>query len=221
MLNESAVTAETRQGGGKGLTVGTGERNVCVSASARRASGERGAALVETAILIPVVLMITFGLIEFSSAYQSSSTATAASRVGGPNRVGGGAAPDLRDRRRRRGRDRVEAVPADEPVEMWIYQANDNGLPGRRRFDRLQHVHDQVHQVHLALGDAERSTPRTRAAAAGRYTQQNACNPSDWDSVGVYVKLNHKFLTRLFGANITLTDHAVFRLEPAPTQLCP
>ena len=36
--------------------------------NARRASGERGAALVETAILIPVVLMITFGLIEFSSA---------------------------------------------------------------------------------------------------------------------------------------------------------
>ena len=48
--------------------------------NARRASGERGAVLVETAILIPVVLMITFGLIEFSSAYQSSSTATAASR---------------------------------------------------------------------------------------------------------------------------------------------
>ena len=36
----------------------------------------------------------------------------------------------------------------------------------------------------------------------------------------MYVKLNHKFLTKLFGASITLTDHAVFRLEPAPTQLC-
>jgi hypothetical protein len=53
------------------------------------------------------------------------------------------------------------------------------------------------------------------------YTQQNACNSAMWDSVGVYIKLNHKFLTRLFGANITLSDHAVFRLEPAPTQLCP
>jgi hypothetical protein len=37
----------------------------------------------------------------------------------------------------------------------------------------------------------------------------------------VYVKLNHKFLTKLFGATIKLADHAVFRLEPAPTQLCP
>ena len=47
------------------------------------------------------------------------------------------------------------------------------------------------------------------------------CNTTNWDSVGVYVKLNHKFLTKLFGANINLADHAVFRLEPAPTQLCP
>ena len=37
----------------------------------------------------------------------------------------------------------------------------------------------------------------------------------------MYVKLKHKFLTKLFGADITLADHAVFRLEPAPTQLCP
>lgn len=36
--------------------------------------------MVETAILIPVILLITFGLIEFSSAYRSASVATAASR---------------------------------------------------------------------------------------------------------------------------------------------
>ena len=35
-----------------------------------RAQRERGAVLVETAILIPVIVLITFGLIEFSAAYQ-------------------------------------------------------------------------------------------------------------------------------------------------------
>ena len=53
------------------------------------------------------------------------------------------------------------------------------------------------------------------------YTVQNACNQNAWDSVGVYVKLRHRFLTQLFGVAVTLADHAVFRLEPAPTQLCP
>jgi hypothetical protein len=35
------------------------------------------------------------------------------------------------------------------------------------------------------------------------------------------VKLRHAFITKLFGATIDLADHSVFRLEPAPTQLCP
>ena len=54
----------------------------------REHSRERGAALVETAILIPVVIMITFGLIEFSSAYQSSSVAIGIGPYCGPHRFG-------------------------------------------------------------------------------------------------------------------------------------
>jgi Flp pilus assembly protein TadG len=45
-----------------------------------RSRDERGAALIETAILIPVVILITFGLIEFSSAYQSSAVAASTAR---------------------------------------------------------------------------------------------------------------------------------------------
>ena len=50
--------------------------------NAARMHGERGAALVEAAIAMPLVILLTFGLIEFSSAYQSSSIATAAARAG-------------------------------------------------------------------------------------------------------------------------------------------
>ena len=103
---------------------------------------------------------------------------------------------------------------------MWIYQANDKGYPGRT-VDRLQHVHDELHQVQRGSRRPGRSTPRTPPAAAGRTPRRTRATRQSWDSVGVYVKLNHKFLTKLFGATITLTDHAVFRLEPAPTQLCP
>ena len=52
------------------------------------------------------------------------------------------------------------------------------------------------------------------------YQTQQACDVVNWDSVGVFIKLNHKYITNLFGTSITLTDHAVFRLEPAPTQAC-
>ena len=36
----------------------------------------------------------------------------------------------------------------------------------------------------------------------------------------MYVKLDHKFVTKLFGASVTLTDHAVFRFEPVASSQC-
>ena len=182
-------------------------------------SRERGAVLVETAILIPVVLLITFGLIEFSSAYQSSSVASASARDCGAHRLGRGAAPDVRDRCGGGGGTALQTVAGRRA-------RRDVGLPRQRRpatrsRAASRNVHHELHQVHVGARRPQASTPRIRPAAAGRYTTQNACNTTNWDSVGVYVKLKHKFLTKLFGANINLADHAVFRLEPAPTQLCP
>ena len=101
---------------------------------------------------------------------------------------------------------------------MWIYKANDNGYPGTAH--RLQQLLDELHQVQLGARRRRRSTPRTPSGADGRPRRRHACDASNWDSVGVFVKLNHKYITKLFGASINLTDHAVFRLEPAPTQLC-
>ena len=101
---------------------------------------------------------------------------------------------------------------------MWIYRAN---TPATRSRGRLLARARRTASSTTGSRRPGRSTPRTPTGGGWPYTTQNACNSSNWDSVGVYVKLNHKFLTKLFGANINLTDHAVFRLEPAPTQLCP
>ena len=116
----------------------------------------------------------------------------------GPYRLGRGAAPDLRDRRRGRGRDRVEdrARPTSRS-RCGSTAPTPADIPESRR--GFASLHDELHQVHLALGDAA-STPRTRRGGGWPYDQQNACNSANWDSVGVYVKLNHKFLTKLFGA---------------------
>ncbi len=101
---------------------------------------------------------------------------------------------------------------------MWVYKADPTtGLPPSGNFTTC--AADCIQYTWL---QATRSFDTANPSGGGwSYSTQNACNPSLWDSVGVYVKLKHRFLTRLFGADITLADHAVFRLEPAPTQLCP
>ena len=103
---------------------------------------------------------------------------------------------------------------------MWIYRANDKGYPGADGLTTFSTCTTKCisYQWVPARG---RSTPPRPAASGWVSTTQKACSPADWDSVGVYVKLRHKYITKLFGATIDLTDHAVFRLEPAPTQLCP
>ncbi len=108
-------------------------------------------------------------------------------------------------------------MAADEPVEMWIYRANTAGYPESGGFSSCT-----THCIKYTWVPSTRTFDTASPTGGGwAYTTQNACNTTNWDSVGVYVKLNHKFLTKLFGAQINLADHAVFRLEPAPTQLCP
>ncbi len=182
-----------------------------------KVSGERGAVLVETAILIPVVIIITFGLIEFSSAYQSSSVASASARTAARTASAEALLPTYATDAAAAAATALKTVPNNEPVEMWIYRANTAGYPESGGFSACT-----TNCIKYNWLPGSRTFDTANATGGGwAYTTQNACNSTNWDSVGVYVKLNHRFLTKLFGATINLSDHAVFRLEPTPTQLCP
>jgi Flp pilus assembly protein TadG len=184
---------------------------------AARAEKERGAVLVETAILIPVIVLITFGLIEFSSAYQSASVAASSARAAARTASAEALLSNYATDAATAAATALRTIPADEPVEMWVYKANSNGYPGTGT-DFSSCTTNCIKYTWLK---ATRTFDTANPGGSGwPATQQHACDVTNWDSVGVYVKLNHKFLTKLFGATITLTDHAVFRLEPAPTQLC-
>jgi Flp pilus assembly protein TadG len=182
-----------------------------------RMRGERGAALVELAILLPVVILLAFGMIEFSSAYQSSSTASASARSGA--RVAS-AEPRLSSfavDAATAAATALHTVSNTEPVEMWVYRATATGFPDSGNFTSCT-----TNCIKYTWVPATRTFDTANPSGGGwSYLTQNACNQAAWDSVGVYVKLNHKFITKLFGVSITVADHAVFRLEPAPTALCP
>jgi hypothetical protein len=178
---------------------------------------ERGAVLVETAILIPLVVIITFGMIEFSSAYQSSSVASASARTAARTASAEALLPTFATDAAAAAATALKTVSANEPVEIWIYRANAAGYPESGGFSSCT-----THCIKYTWLPGTRVFDTANPSGGGwLYSDQNACNQANWDSVGVYVKLNHRYLTRLFGATISLADHAVFRLEPAPTQLCP
>ena len=53
----------------------------------RRARGDRGAAAVEFAIVVPVLLTILLGIVEFASSCATTSASPSATRVGAAHRV--------------------------------------------------------------------------------------------------------------------------------------
>ena len=96
---------------------------------------ERGAALVETAILIPLVILLTFGLIEFSSAYQSSAVATSASRAAARTGSAEALLPTYAIDAATAAATALHTVGANEPQVLWIYKADaTTGLPSSGNF---------------------------------------------------------------------------------------
>ena len=44
--------------------------------------------------------------------------------------------------------------------------------------------------------------------------------PDPFDSVGVYLKVRHNFVTNFFGSSKIIAEHTIMRLEPQPAASC-
>ena len=106
-------------------------------------------------------------------------------------------------------RSAVPTLPSDVPQELWIYKANSQGYPGSgSSFSSCA-----TNCIKYTYNPASKSFVASPGGGGWPASTHQVCT-QPYDEIGVYVKLNHHFVTRLFGADVTLTDHAVFRFEP-------
>jgi hypothetical protein len=189
-----------------------------MSSVTRPAAGERGAALVEFAVILPVLVAITFGAVEFGFALKATQTVSSATRSGVRT-------ASSQPRETGYAQDAAAAVatalnvlPADAPQELWVYKADTNGWPVGRTGFGSGCDSDKCYRYTWVAGS------RTWAQVSGTGwapATQTACGGAVSDEVGVYLRVTHRYLTGLFGTDRTLTDHAVMRLEPVPGQCRP
>jgi Flp pilus assembly protein TadG len=186
-------------------------------ARARIDAGERGAALVEAAILMPVVLLIVFGAIEFSSLYKDAATLSSATRAGGRT-------ASAEPRNANMPTDTAAAVstalstfPSSAPQQLWVYDATfSSNPPGSCSGNCVSFTWNPSSKT-FNTGTYDPSRPPTWIS------DQNACsNQQTWARVGVYVTAQHPFVTNLFGVGTTksLSSNAIFRIEPLPSSQC-
>ena len=91
---------------------------------------ERGAVLVETVVVLPLVLLLVFGIVEWSAAYHDSSVTADAARAGGRIASAQARNPDYATNAAASVAAALSTLPSNAPQELWIYKANSNGYPG-------------------------------------------------------------------------------------------
>jgi len=193
---------------------------------------DSGASAVEAALIIPVILLIVFGIIDFSLLMRDHVAATSAVRAGArvasaEARIPGvydpatGApaslpalAQDAANAIQRAG----SAMPKDAIDELWVYEADAAGYP-----KGASGTFNSCSSNCVKFRWVDTLDKFQYKSGSWNYTSINAC-PGDPNAqaVGVYLRSTHKFIfASFFGASAGVADHAVMKFEPIPsTQVC-
>lgn len=184
----------------------------------RRARRERsrGVALVEAAFAFPVVLLITFAVIEFGLIYMTESTTVSSSQAGA--RLGAATVPlepvpaDAYDAMRDEVVETIDAMSSrGTPQQLWIYRADADGTPlGGPGFSSC-------------AVDCRAYTwnGTTFANPVGNWPTPDACIAGGLDDVGVYITVRHDLVSGLLFESVDIEEHTTNQLEPLPTEQCP
>lgn len=206
------------------------------------ARSQRGAVAVEAALVTPLLIALVLGIIEMALLMKDDVALTSAVRNGGRiassnlDKGAGGVneggdcvspcspsdAPMFAQLAANAIQTTGSALPKDSIQELWVYKANGKGYP-----------------CTLSSGcDANTSTSMTCGAYCVKYKWNstkdqfryysgswdwqsvNACAGNNPDSVGIYLKAKHSWVSGFFGKSIDIDDHAVFSFEPLPTLTC-
>ncbi len=109
----------------------------------------------------------------------------------------------------------LRTLPEDAPQELWIYRANTQGYPGTGTdFDTCGSS-----CIEFTWNPSTSDWNTTTAGGGWAASAHQVCS-EPFDQIGVYVKIRHDFVTKLFGATLDLDDHSVFRFEPTPSAVC-
>ena len=206
-------------------------------ARARRDGGaERGATLVEFALVLPLLLLLTFGIIEFALVFNANSNVAHASRAGGRTAGISSLDPQLEYKAAQAAANALNISPSDvsgpPTVCVGKYVAGSANPCGDYSMT--------FSLVHPGTPDSPMWEVDTGGLPPGQYppadnwpvaNRNYGCavngTPGTFDKVAVHVAVRHELLVPglfavFFGNDNapTLSTTSVFQLEPVPTSTC-
>ncbi len=178
-----------------------------------RSDRSRGAILVEAAIVLPLLVMLVLGIVEYSVAFNKSATVANATRAGARTASALPKDTDYATKTADAVATALTSLGSDAPQELWIYKVatgtDDDPIGGS--FGSCSDC------IGYTWNPAARTfnTASPMGGDAWTANEQNACvDASHPDRLGVYVKAEHDYLSGMFGTSRTLEHRTVVRLEP-------
>lgn len=201
-----------------------------------------GAAALEFAIILPVLLLLMIGMLEFSLVMRDWLGVSSAVRVGARIAATGAGAgeatcpgppiicspnstPALAQSAAFAVQTAGIAMPKDQIDYIWVYKANSSGFPGTATNQAQADVAGCVGAANCVKFIWNRTLNQfVYAGGTWDSRQINACvyTPAlgPGDAVGVLMRATHQFITRLFRSSMTVQDRSVSLFEPLPTLSC-
>lgn len=183
----------------------------------RRLRSERGAALVESAIVVPFVLLLLFGIIEYGLVFMDASGYSSSTRSGARAAVAASRNPTYQDMTRRAVESTMANVSGGSPRTLVVYRADPvTGNP--RTWNGRDYT--SCSQCWVYRWDGSKPTGEKwvdQRTSTWPATSQYACGDAATDVLGVWVEGRHDFITGLFGSGMDLRERTVMRLEPQPS----
>ena len=193
---------------------------------AARARGDRGAALTEFVLIVPIFVLLMAGVLEFGMAWRDSMTVSNALRSGA--RVGSNA-----------GRERSADYDILKSIEAAMREIPDTARVQRIVVYKADTANSAPSASCMAGNPSSSSsapcnvyTGADMARPASDFAGTTSCTTSSpdrfWcpvgrqnqqalgaDYLGVWMQVRYDYLTNVFpGSGLTIKDRAIMRLEP-------
>jgi Flp pilus assembly protein TadG len=195
----------------------------------RRRQGERGAAMVEMALVLPFLILLVMGVLEFGLAWRTSLTVSNSLRSA--TRTAANTGEDrLADYNALTAlKSAMAGIDGVSIERVIIYEAPTNGQVPEACLTATAITNRGVNNLCNVYTGADLTTITTAdfggtTSCTGGSKDDQWCPPTEReaspgatggaDYLGVFVEIDLDFQTGLFGSGMTITDRTVMRLEP-------
>jgi hypothetical protein len=180
---------------------------------------ERGAALVEFALVAPVLMLLIFGAFEYGMFFKDYLTVSNTTRTGARVGSAAGSGADADYQILQAVKAAATALPggSNSIQQISIYKSTSSGGGPTATCQTGSSATDKCNTYTPSVF----SQPASKFGCGAGSVDSVWCPTTREDSqaigpdyIGVWVKTTHGFVTKLFGTSKTITDNVVMRIEP-------